>query len=62
VESLVKDVLCAMPWFGWLGIVAVVSGCLTGIIQMRYQHLERMEKIRQGIDPDGRKPHELPEV
>jgi hypothetical protein len=62
VESLVSNVVCAIPWFAWLGMVAIVCGCATGIIQMRYQHLERMEKIRHGIDPDGGKPHLPPEV
>jgi hypothetical protein len=47
------SILTTMPWFGWVAIAAIVSGCLSGILKMRYQHLERIEMIRQGMNPDA---------
>jgi hypothetical protein len=43
----------AIPWYAWIPIVAIVCGCITGIIKLRYQHKERIEMIRQGIHPDA---------
>ena len=64
MESELFHWLSGMPWFGWVAIVAIVSGCITGIVKMRYQHAERMEMIRHGINPDfdGGKPIVPPEV
>jgi hypothetical protein len=54
--------LSGMPWFGWIAMVAIVCGCVSGIIQMRHKHIERMEMIRHGMNPDGGKPYGTPEV
>lgn len=48
--------LGAIPWFAWISIVVIISGSIGGIVKMRYQHLERIEKIRQGMNPDAGKP------
>jgi hypothetical protein len=56
--------LSGMPWFGWVAIVAIISGSINGMVRMRYQHAERMELIRHGIHPDSAdgKPIVPPEV
>ena len=46
----------SIPWFAWIPILGIVFGSIAKIIQMNHSHTERMEKIRQGIDPDGGKP------
>jgi hypothetical protein len=53
-----------MPWYGWVAIVAIVSGCITSMVNRHYQHAERMEMLRHGINPDqgGGKPPVPPEV
>jgi hypothetical protein len=45
--------LSGMPWFGWIAIVAIVSGTLSSALQARIRHAERMEMIRMGMNPDG---------
>jgi hypothetical protein len=55
-------VLHAIPWFGWVAIAGVVLGTLSGMLKIRYEHVERMEMIRQGLLPDGGKPPATPEV
>jgi hypothetical protein len=45
--------LTSIPWFAWIAIVAIISGCVSGVVKMRYQHLERLEMIRQGMNPDA---------
>jgi hypothetical protein len=45
--------LTAIPWFGWVAIVAIVCGCISGIVQMKFRHRERIEMIRQGMNPDA---------
>jgi hypothetical protein len=64
MESELFHWLCGMPWFGWIALVAIVSGSIAGVMKTRYQHLERMEMIRHGVNPDaeGRKPIVPPEV
>jgi hypothetical protein len=48
--------LSGMPWFGWIGLVAILGAFVSGIARMKHAHLERMEMIRQGMNPDGGKP------
>ena len=38
----------SIPWFGWVAIVAIICGCITGIVKMIFKHQEDMERIRQG--------------
>ena len=49
-------VLQAMPWWAWISIVAIVCGAVTQVLKMQHAHAERIEMIRQGINPDGGKP------
>jgi hypothetical protein len=48
--------LGGMPWFGWIAIVAIVSGCVTGTISSVLSHRQKMEMIRQGMHPDTPPP------
>jgi hypothetical protein len=50
MEGLSK-VIASMPWFGWIAIVGIVMGVLYSIVLASMRHSERMEKIRQGMDP-----------
>ena len=43
-----------IPWFAWIALVAIVCGCLSGLVKMYYDHQERLEMIRQGMHPDAR--------
>lgn len=52
----IVDWLGRMPWFGWIAIVAIVSGCFTGTIAGWQRHRERMEMIRLGMHPDQPAP------
>jgi hypothetical protein len=54
--------LSALPWFAWIAIVAIICSSISGMIHRRYKHLERIEMIRQGMNPDGGKPGVPPEV
>ena len=48
-----------IPWVGWVAIVAIICGCITGIVKMIFAHQEAMERIRHGngsVDTDVRKP------
>jgi len=48
--------LNGIPWFAWIAIVAIISGSLADVMKRRYRHLERLEMIRQGMNPDSDKP------
>jgi len=53
MDSL-RDVLTAIPWWAWIAIIVLVGGLIRQIVSMSHKHKERMEMIRQGIDPrDG---------
>jgi hypothetical protein len=56
-----SNAICQIPWYAWIAIVAIVSGGVTQMLRQRYKHLERMEMIRQGLDPDKGKPALPPE-
>ena len=45
------SILNSIPWYGWVAIVAILSGSLTAIVRASYQHQQRMAMIRQGMDP-----------
>jgi hypothetical protein len=47
------SIAASIPWFGWVGIVAIISGSVTGIVNACLRHFERMELIRQGMNPDA---------
>ena len=46
----------SIPWFAWIAIVAIISGSIAEVLKRRYRHLERIEMIRQGMNPDSTKP------
>ncbi len=48
----INPMFVGMPWFGWIAIVAIVSGTITTILKMRMTHHERIEMVRQGMHPD----------
>jgi hypothetical protein len=45
-----------MPWFAWVAIVGIVSGCVTGLVSTVIRHRERMAMIQLGIHPDTPPP------
>ena len=45
-----------MPWFGWIALAGILSGTVTSLAGLRCKHAERIEMIRQGMNPDGGKP------
>ena len=40
-----------IPWFAWIPIAAIVVGGVQSLVRMSHKHQERMEMIRQGMDP-----------
>jgi len=50
METL-ERILAHIPWFAWVGIVAIICGTITTGLRMSNTHAERMEKIRLGMDP-----------
>jgi hypothetical protein len=50
MEAL-SNLIAGMPWFGWVAIVAIVMGVTYSIVLASMRHTERMEQIRQGMDP-----------
>lgn len=46
------QLLINIPWWAWISIVVIVTGGVTQVVNRHYQHVERMEKIRQGMNPD----------
>ena len=48
------DLLRAIPWYGWIAIVAVLAWSVESIAKAVLKHRERMEMIRHGIDPRKR--------
>jgi hypothetical protein len=62
MSSNLCQFLTSIPWFAWLGIVAIVSGSGTQVVHRFFQHRERMAMIRQGMDPGIDKPEEDDEV
>jgi hypothetical protein len=51
----IGDWLATLPWFAWVAIVGIICGTLSGCLGAHYRHRERIEMIRQGMDPDGGK-------
>ena len=50
MDSL-RQVLHALPWYAWIAIVAIIGTTVRSVVKMSHQHRERMEMIRQGLDP-----------
>ncbi|MFT7670324.1 MAG: hypothetical protein ACI8X5_003032 [Planctomycetota bacterium] len=51
METL-KDILVRLPWIAWVIVVAIIFSSVKSIVRMTHTHIERMEKIRRGYDPD----------
>ena len=53
METII-NLLEAMPFWGWITIIAVSAIAIEGSVKVRrmqIKHVERMAKIKQGIDP-----------
>lgn len=40
-----------IPWYAWIAMVGIIMGGIRALVSMSHKHQERMEMIRQGIDP-----------
>jgi len=40
-----------IPWYAWITIVGIIVGGIRAVVSMSHKHQERMEMIRQGMDP-----------
>jgi hypothetical protein len=49
----IPQVLGAIPWFGWVAIVAIVCSTITGALHRAMSHRERMAMIQNGMNPDA---------
>ena len=50
----VINVLEAMSFWGWIAVIVIGSVAIEGIVKVRrmqIKHIERMAKIKHGIDP-----------
>lgn len=50
----VINLLEAIPFWGWIAVTVIGGIAIEGIVKvkrMQIKHTERMEKIKQGIDP-----------
>lgn len=45
------DILARFPWWAWVAIIVIVGGIIRQVVAMNHKHRERMEMIRQGMDP-----------
>lgn len=47
----IQQILNAMPWYAWIAVIVLAGGIVRQIVSMSHKHRERMEMIRQGMDP-----------
>ena len=45
------SILQSIPWFAWIAIIAILSSAMVSIFRGIHRHEERMEMIKQGMDP-----------
>ncbi len=49
------EILARLPWVAWVPIVAIICGSLVCVVMFVvnaiHRHAERMEMIKQGLDP-----------
>ena len=50
---MVHDLVNSMPWFGWIAIVAIISGTVRQVICLSHRHQERLAMIQMGMNPDA---------
>jgi hypothetical protein len=60
----VASILASLPWFAWIAIAAIFGETIRSVTRMILRHHERIEMIRQGMNPDAvhAKPKEFSEV
>jgi hypothetical protein len=51
--NAVVSILNALPWFAWIAIVAIIGSTVGSVTKMLVTHHERIEMIRQGMNPDA---------
>ena len=51
----------SLPWYAWISIVVILSSCFADVMRRRYRHMERIEMIRQGMNPESHKPQGVEE-
>ena len=47
----VSDVFKSLPEYAWVAIAGVAGWVIVSVVSMSHKHRERLEMIRQGIDP-----------
>jgi hypothetical protein len=47
----VWTVMARIPWWAWIPIIAIIGGTVRSIFSINHKHKERMEMIRNGMDP-----------
>ncbi len=45
------EILRSIPWFAWIAIIAILSSAAVSVFKGIHRHEERMEMIKQGMDP-----------
>ncbi len=53
METL-ERILIGIPWFAWIAIVAILASAAKSAMRMTHEHAERMESLKQGIQPAPR--------
>lgn len=46
-----EGILGTFPWWAWIPIISVIGWTVQSIVRMQHRHRERIEMIRQGMDP-----------
>jgi hypothetical protein len=50
---IIGDIVRDIPWYGWIAIVAIISGTTRSVIAASHRHEQRMEMIKRGLDPSS---------
>ena len=43
--------LSSLPWYAWVGIVAILAGAFQSVVKSIHRHEQKMAMIKQGMDP-----------
>jgi hypothetical protein len=54
--STLQQIVAIFPWWAWVAILAIVSSAAIAITRMVIGHRERMEYLRQGMQPPPEYP------
>ena len=52
---MLSNFLNPIPWYAWIAIVAILCGAFQLMVKSVHRHEERMEMIKQGMDPSKSK-------